>query len=63
MIHDEQRRILLILPSQLLEQADEAAENLMISRAGFIRQAIAKNVTAFHRNDKELVCVPKDRSV
>ncbi len=60
MIYDEQRKVLLILPSQLLDLADEAAETLQISRAGFIRQAIAKNVTAFHRNDKELFCVPKD---
>jgi hypothetical protein len=60
MSYEEQRRVLLILPSQLLELADEAAETLQISRLGFIRQSIAKNVASFHRNDKELFCVPKD---
>lgn len=60
MSYDEQRKVLLILPSQLLELADEAAETLQISRAGFIRQSIAKNIASFHRNEKQSFCVSKD---
>ena len=46
------RRLLLILPEQLLELTDEAAEVLQISRLGFIRQAIALRLASFHRNEK-----------
>jgi hypothetical protein len=60
MSYEEQRKVLLIIPSQLLELADEAAETLQISRAGFLRQCIAKNIASFHRNEKQSFCVPKD---
>jgi hypothetical protein len=62
MKYDEQRKILLILPSQLVELADEAAETLQISRAGFLRQSIARNVARFHRDERQSFCVPKDYS-
>ena len=60
MSYEEQRKVLLIIPSQLLELADEAAETLQISRLGFIRQSIVKNIAAFHRNEKQWFCLPKD---
>ena len=52
MPHSDKAKILLLLPHQLVDAADEVAEILQISRLGFIRQSIAKNVTAFHRDDK-----------
>lgn len=60
MSYDEQRRVLLILPGRLVELAEEAAEVLQISRAGFFRQSIAKNVAAFNRTERQSFCVPKD---
>jgi len=62
MSHDDQRKVLLILPRDLLEAADEAAETLQISRSGFLRQSIAKNIAAFHRDEKERFYVPGDCS-
>lgn len=59
---DEQRKVLLILPRELLDATDEAAEILQISRLGFIRQAIARNLVYFHRNDKQQFCLPNDCS-
>jgi len=52
MPHSDKAKILLILPRSLLDAADEAAEIMQISRLGFIRQSIAKNVASFHRDDK-----------
>lgn len=60
MSYDEQRKVLLILPSQLVELADEAAEVLQISRAGFLRQSIAKNIASFNRDERQSFCIPKD---
>ena len=60
MSYEEQRKVVLILPSQLVELADEAAAILQISRAGFLRQSIAKNIAAFHRDERQSFCVPKD---
>ena len=59
MSYEEQRKVLLILPSQLVELADEAAAILQISRAGFLRQSIAKNIASFHRDERQSFCVPK----
>ena len=46
------KRILLILPEQLLRQTDQAAKILQITRLGFIRQAIALRLASFYRNEK-----------
>ena len=48
----EKRKVLLILPVELLKEADEAAQSLHISRLGFIRQAIARSVAIVRLNDK-----------
>jgi hypothetical protein len=47
------KRILLLLPEELLELTDEAAKVLQVSRLGFIRQAIALRLASFHRNEKQ----------
>jgi len=52
MPHSDKAKVLLIMPRQLLDAPDEAAEIMQISRLGFIRQSIAKNVASFHRDDK-----------
>jgi len=62
MPHSDKAKVLLIMPRSLLDAADEAAEIMQISRLGFIRQSIAKNVASFHRDDKPWFCVPKDCS-
>ena len=49
------KRVLLILPEELLELTDEAAEALQITRLGFIRQAIALRLASFHRKDKQAI--------
>ena len=53
MQYTEKARILLIMPRELLDAADEVAKKLQISRLGFIRQCIAKNIACFHRNDRK----------
>jgi hypothetical protein len=49
------KRILLILPEQLLELTDEAAELLQVTRLGFIRQAIALRLASFQRDEKQIM--------
>ena len=51
------KRVLLILPKQLLALTDEAAELLQISRLGFIRQAIALRLASFRPSDKDAMKV------
>ena len=60
MPHSDKAKILLLLPHQLVDAADEVAEILQISRLGFIRQSIAKNIVSFHRDERQSFCVPKD---
>ena len=55
----DKAKILLLLPHQLVDAADEVAEILQISRLGFIRQSIAKNIASFHRNDKKWFDISK----
>ena len=52
------RHILLILPEQLLELADDAAHALQLSRLAFIRQSIMRNVAAFQHNEKPRATAP-----
>jgi len=58
----DKAKVLVIMPRQLLDATDEAAEIMQISRLGFIRQSIAKNIASFHRDEKPWFYVPKDCS-
>jgi len=49
------KRILLILPEQLLDMATEAAESLQLSRLAFIRQAIFRSLAIHHRTEKPIM--------
>lgn len=53
MRRSDKTRLLLIMPRELLDAADEIAEKLMVSRLAFIRQCIAKNIASFHRDDSK----------
>ena len=60
MSHSDKARVLLLMPRQLLDATDEVAEILQISRLGYIRQSIAKNIASFHRNEKQSFSLPRD---
>jgi len=60
MPHSDKAKVLLILPRSLLDAADAAAEIMQISRLGFIRQSIIKNIASFHRNDKQCFDLSKN---
>ncbi len=51
----KRKRILLVLPEQLLQLTGEAAETMQISRLGFIRPAIARHLALFHERDEKVI--------
>lgn len=47
------KKIVLIIPAQLLDLADSAAQTLQISRLAFIRQAIMARLIDYRDREKQ----------
>ena len=56
-MRDSRRKadILIRIPLEMLSAMDDAATALHISRVGFVRQAISRNLVYFFEHEKPLI--------